>query len=165
MIMHKSFIRIAKNIAIASYALLIPALITGCVPFPHGSNLTPGVAGLITSHGIPIVSTHMRLVSVSSEGSDPCSGEFYEFQTSPNGLFYAPPIREFNWFMYIMAHRDFPWTLCLDQHNQWASIYHETTYTLMDTGPMLLVEISCNEETEWKCKLKPNGSPSNEPIQ
>jgi hypothetical protein len=137
-------------------------VLSACVPFPHRSNLTPGVAGSVTSHGVPLPSASLRLVA--SGNAAPCEGATRDFKSTKEGLFYAPPIRQFNFFIAVMAHKFFPWALCIQQEDGWAVLHHERTYTLVDTGPALLLEISCDEGTDWRCEGKPNWEASPELI-
>jgi len=137
-------------------------VLTACVPFPHRSNLTPRVAGSITSHGVPMPSASLRLVASGNIG--PCEGTSRDFKSTKEGLFYASPIRQFNFFIVVMAHKIFPWALCIQQEDRWAVLHQERTYTLVDTGPALLFEISCNEEAGWRCEGKPNWESSPELI-
>ena len=108
-------------------------------------------------------SASLRLVASGNAG--PCEGATRDFKSTNEGLFYAPPIRKFNFFMVVMAHTTFPWALCIRQEDRWAVLHHERTYTLGDTGPVWLLEISCNEGAGWRCERKPNWEPSPELIR
>lgn len=141
--------------------VLLSLVLTACVPFPHRSNLTPGVAGSVTSHGVPMPSASLRLVASSIAG--PCEGATRDFKTTNEGLFYAPPIRQFNFFTVVMAHKFFPWALCIRQEDRWEVLHHERTYTV-DAGLVWLEEISCNEGASWRCERKPNWEPTPELI-
>ena len=142
--------------------VLLLLVLTACVPIPHRSNLTPGVAGSVTSHGVPIPSASLRLVA--SGNVSPCEGATRDFKSTKEGLFYAPPIRQFNFFMVVMAHKFFPWALCIRQEDSWAVLHHERTYTV-DAGLVWLEEISCDEGADWRCERKPNWEPSPELIR
>ena len=119
--------------------VLLSLVLTACVPFPHRSNLTPGVAGSVTSHGVPLSSASLRLVVSGNAG--PCEGVTRDFKSTNEGLFYAPPLHQFNFFIVVMAHKFFPWALCIQQEGRWAVLLQERTYIFVDTGPGFLLEI------------------------
>ncbi len=145
-------------------ALLSAVGLSACVPFPHRANLTPGVSGSITANGAPVSSTRVRLVA-SENPNSPCNGESREFQTTNAGLFYGAPVRTFSWVMVVMAHRQFPWALCIENQDQWVPVHQDRIYTLVDTGPAILVEMQCtNQEVSWQCQAEENWGPSPEKI-
>lgn len=145
------------------HAVSLSLFLTACVPFPHRSNLTPGVAGSVTSHGVPLPLASLRLVASGNAAT--WEGVTRDFKSMNEGLFYAPPIRQFNFFIAVMVHKFFPWALCLRQEAGWTLLHHERTYTLMDTGPAWLEEISCDEGADWRCKRNQNWKPSPELIR
>jgi len=142
-----------SSAAVVSLALVL----TACVPIPHRSNLTPSVAGSVTSHGVPVPSASLRLVAAGN--ASPCDGMTRDFKTTDEGLFYAPPIRQFNFVMVPMAHRFFPWALCLKREDRWEVLHQDRTWTI-DAGLVWLEEISCDEGTGWQCESKQNWNPS-----
>ena len=108
-------------------------------------------------------SASLRLVA--SGNAAPCEGVTRDFKSTNEGLFYAPPIRQFNFFIVVMAHKFFPWALCIQQEDRWLVLHHEDRYTLVDTGPVYLQEISCNEGADWRCESHPKWHPSPELIR
>lgn len=145
------------------WAVCLTVLLVGCVPWPHRANLTPGVAGALTVEGEPQAGALLRVVALDPEGSgSSCEGKSHEFKTTSEGTFYGPPVRTFRFFMVVMGHTFFPWAVCVKQNDAWAPLYQDKTYTLVDTGPWFLVEMSCHDMT---CMAKENLEPNAELIE
>ena len=142
--------------------LVLGSLIAGCIPWPHRSNLTPGVTGTLTHHGTLVKGAALRLVV--SEGADPCKGESKEFKATNDGEFYAGPIREFNPVLAVMAHTYFPWAVCIKEQSEWIAVHKDRTYTLADTGPAFLIEMSCVRADSWECEATHIWEPTPELI-
>ena len=137
--------------------------VEGCVPWPHSTNLTPGVAGALLVEGNPKVGAPLRVVASDPEGRGaPCEGKSHEFKTTSEGKFYGPPVRTFRFFLVVMGHTSFPWAVCVKQDSTWAPLYQDKTYTLIDTGPWFLVEMSCHDMT---CEAKKNLQPTPELME
>ena len=135
-------------------AIGLCVLLCGCVPWPHRANLTPGVAGTLVVQGQLQADVPLRVVA--SEPGAPCEGESREFRTTDEGTFYGSPVRTFNMFMMVMAHRRFAWALCAQQGPAWTPLYQDETYTLVDSGPWFLVEMDCEDGT---CTAEENLEP------
>ncbi|OQW60686.1 MAG: hypothetical protein BVN28_08510 [Nitrospira sp. ST-bin4] len=137
--------------------------VAGCVPWPHRANLTPSVAGVLLAEGNPKVDSPLRIVASDPGNKDaPCDGKSHEFKTTNEGRFYGPPVRTFRFFMVIMGHTLFPWAVCVKQDGVWTPLYQEKTYTLGNTGPWFLVEMSCHDVA---CETKKNLQPTPELIE
>ena len=99
------------------------------------------------------------LLVASADKAVPCSGEASEFESTEEGLFYAKPIREFNWVLVVMGHGFFPWALCTKREGMWVPVHAKREYTLVDTGPAFLVRLTCTqaaqceEEHIWSAAL------------
>lgn len=154
--------QIIAHLMTSATVVSLMLVLTACVPIPHRSNLTPSVAGSVTSHGVPIPSATLRLVATGNVS--PCEGTTRDFKTTDEGLFYAPPIRQFNFFMVPMAHQFFPWALCLRREDRWEVLHQDRRWTV-DAGLVWLEEISCDEVAGWRCESKPNWKPSPELIR
>jgi hypothetical protein len=106
----------------------------------------------------------LRLVAL--DGSNrACEGRTKEFRANGQGDFYSPPIQSFSGVRVVMAHNFFPWALCIKEQTTWAVVRQDRTYTLVDTGPAFLVELSCQQAARgWKCSATENWNPSQELI-
>jgi hypothetical protein len=145
-------------------AVALSLAIAGCVPWPHRANITPGVAGSLTSAAQPVPAADLRLVASADDGS-PCEGESRAFKTTRDGQFYGEPLHTFSWFMVVMGHGFFPWALCIQDQEQWVPLHAEKTYTLVDTGPAFLVDMECVKGTAgWSCKATQDWAPTPERI-
>jgi hypothetical protein len=137
---------------------LLSIVVTGCVPWPHFANLTPGVAGDVTP------GAELRLVALDGSNRT-CEGRAKEFRANGQGDFYSPPIQSFSGVLVVMGHRLFPWALCIKEQDTWTVLHQDRTYTLVDTGPAFLVELSCQRAAaHWKCGATQNWTPSQELI-
>ena len=103
----------------------------------------------------------LRVVASDSE-KGACAGKAHEFKTTAEGAFYGPPVRTFDFFMFVMAHSFFPWAVCTNREGTWVPLHQDRTYTLVDTGPVFLVEMTCQD---MKCEAKENWEPSPELIK
>ena len=133
-------------------------LLSGCVPWPHISNLTPGVTGTL-----PVQSRQPLLLVASADEAKPCSGEASEFESTEAGFFYMKPVREFNGVLVIMGHRFFPWALCTKRDGAWIPVHAKREYALVDTGPALLVRLTCTQAAQ--CEEEHIWDPSEQLVE
>lgn len=89
-------------------------------------------------------------------------GNSHEFKTTSEGMFYGPPVRTFRFFMVIMGHAYFPWAVCVNQDGVRTPLYQGKTYTLGETGPLFLVEMSCHD---MACETTNNLQPTPDVIE
>ena len=130
-----------SRIGVAKALLVAPLLLGACLPYPHRANLTPLVHGQIRSDGIPAAGVRLR-VALGDE-DDLCGGRHSEVTTDARGEFVVPPIRSYRLFLFVMAHRQFVWNLCVGAPEGWANIHESSGYTLVDTGPWWFSEVTC----------------------
>jgi hypothetical protein len=46
--------------------------------------------------------------------------------------------------VFVMAHKDFPWSLCRKDHGNWVPLVSQHDHTLVDTGPIGVQEVQCD---------------------
>ena len=102
----------------------------------------------------------LRLVALN-DSNRLCEGRAEEFRANDKGDFYSPPIRSFSGFLFVMAHRTFFWAVCIKERDTWRVLHLDSKYTLVDSGPAFLVELSCQRTAaNWKCSAKEIHTPS-----
>lgn len=139
-------------------ALLCVLFLSGCVPWPHFSNLTPGVTGTL-----PVRSGQPLFLVASVDAAKPCTGKASESETTEDGFFYMRPVREFNGFLVVMGHGFFPWALCTKREGSWVPVHTKREYTLVDTGPALLIRLTCTQAAQ--CEEENIWNPSEQMIE
>ena len=138
--------------------------LTACIPYPHRANLTPGVTGSLKASDGSISGRALRLVA-ATESVRSCDGDHREFKTAADGSFYIAPVRTFSMVMVVMGHSFFPWALCIEDEGRWSPIHTGKIYTLVDTGPAMLIDMECSQEkTRWSCNATEDFAPSPERI-
>jgi len=112
------------------------------IPFPHVANVTPLVHGRIEKNGEPAAAVPVR-VALGNE-NDPCGDRHRDTTTNNRGQFAVRPLKTFNFFLYMMAHRNFDWNFCVRANQGWSRVYQSREgYTLVDTGPWWFSRVNC----------------------
>lgn len=117
-------------------------LLAGCFPMPHKEALTPLVGGKLLSDGKPMAGVAVRAVPLPSD--QPCEGDHAEGRTDAAGAFVLKPVRHNRLFLHVMAHKMFEWNLCVQREGTWKVVNHSSDYTLVDSGPWWISEITCD---------------------
>jgi len=60
-----------------------------------------------------------------------------------DGSFVLCPSPDFQFFLFVMAHRRFEWNVCVEWHGRWHVLETQSLYTLSDSGPREIVEMKC----------------------
>lgn len=129
-------------------------LLSGCFPMPHEEAVTPLVKGNVVSGGKPVAGVAFRAVPLPSD--EPCGGEHSEGKTNAAGRFVLEPVLRTRLFLFMMAHRDYEWNLCVLRGRTWEVAHSASDYTLVDTGTRSLSEFTCDLSRAGKvCEAKP----------
>lgn len=129
-------------------------LLSGCFPMPHEEHVTPLVKGNAVSGGKPVAGIAFRAVPLPSD--EPCEGNHSEGKTNVAGRFVLEPVRHTRLFLFMMAHRDYKWNLCMQREGKWGLVHTSSDYTLVDTGTRSLSEFTCDLSRAGKiCEAKP----------
>jgi hypothetical protein len=135
--------------ALAGCALVGVSLLTGCIVFPHRTHLTPMILGELPDRP-------EARVRVSVSDARTCQGTTREVTTNEHGRFVLAPLREWNAFVVVMAHKYFHWDLCVYEAGQWRAWHSAQDYTLVDTGPVWTLVLRCSSGSEeTPCKEEP----------
>ena len=127
-----------RRVRIAT-AVFVSMLLTGCIVFPHRSHLTPRILGELAGRA------DVR-VRVSASKEPQCRDAKRETSTNTQGRFVLAPLREWNSLVVVMAHRYFPWHLCVFEEGSWRVLHSARDYTLVDTGPAWTLYLRCAED-------------------
>lgn len=117
-------------------------LLSGCFPMPHKEAVTPLVDGKLLSKDKPVGGVAVRAVPLPSDG--PCEGDHAEGRTDATGAFVLKPVRHTRLFLHVMGHRMFQWNLCVQREGTWEVVNNSSDYTLADSGPWWISEITCD---------------------
>lgn len=129
-------------------------MLNGCIPWPHMSNTTPEVKGVIFDSGKPVSGIKVRLVA-REEGSDECEGRKLEVISDSNGFVDESQIRHFNPVLMMMAHSFFEWSICAEIDENWVLLHSGKDYSLVDTGPISNISFKCDDIfTDPVCSIK-----------
>ena len=124
------------------------------MPWPHMANATPELRGTLNNGGNAAANVPVR-VATGDEGNA-CTGKISEASTKADGSFVVEPVREFRYFMVVMAHTFFPWSLCYKNAGEWVVLASEKEYSLVDSGPVGVQVAQCDLSgtTPKRCALK-----------
>ena len=76
--------------------------------------------------------------------NDPCGDKHRDTTTNSHGQFAIRPLKTFNFFLYMMAHRHFDWNFCVRANQGWSRAYQSREgYTLVDIGPWWFSRVNC----------------------
>lgn len=134
--------------------LVSAVLLSACVPWPHRAHLTPAVKGVITADSAPVSEVKFKVVASGQGFQVPpsCEGKSHEFVSQQDGSFYGKPVKQFHFFMYVMAHTSFSWAVCAEENGQWRIVHSDQTYTLVDIGPAYLLQLECKRGPGLACE-------------
>lgn len=122
--------------------LILGLFCSSCVPWPHRSFRTPVITGHLYSNGAAIAGNRVRAVAEPAPGA--CTAAHaLETTTDSSGRFELCPIPDFRLFLRVMAHRTFAWHVCAETPAGWTLLSAGQQYTLVDTGPRLISNLSC----------------------
>lgn len=146
--------------------VLVPLclLLSGCFPMPHKEAMTPLVKGNLLSAGKPVSGVAIRAVPLPSDR--PCEGDHAEGRTDAAGAFVLKPVMHTRLFLHVMAHRVFEWNLCVQREGTWEVVNTSSDYTLADSGPWWISEITCDLSGKGDpCEEKRNTDASQEEVE
>jgi hypothetical protein len=75
-------------------SVLVAALVSGCMPFPHHEPYSPRVSGIVTREGYPIAGAQIRVSSRQTKAA-------HVGISDSTGRFEIAPLREFSWLIFI----------------------------------------------------------------
>lgn len=78
--------------------ILMTALLTGCVPYPHFDYFAPPTSGVIMRDGQPVAGATIKMKSMAMRRS-------ITAQSDATGRFATPPLREFQFVTALLGDR------------------------------------------------------------
>lgn len=117
-------------------------LLAACFPMPHEEALTPLVQGKLVLGNKPVAGVAVRAVPLPADR--PCEEDYAEGRTDATGAFVLKPVQHTRLFLHPMAHRVFEWNLCVQREGGWEVVNTSSDYTLGDTEPYWISEITCD---------------------
>ena len=103
-----------------------------CVPFPHRVRYSPEIHGRVTEGGRPVEGAGVALSNAREES---CEAPVERTRTAADGSFRFRARSVMQWFLLIIAHSRYRWTVCMEEDGALRPAYSASWYTAGHAPP------------------------------